>query len=84
MIIGIQGEKGSGTEEGCIELCNKKGFLDYKIEYLTNTLNVFEALYNDKIDYGFFAVKTTPCGQFTNTLRVQILFWQLRFKWGGL
>ncbi len=58
MIIGIQGDEGSGNKRACIEFCKRNCINDYKIKYLSSAENVLKELNEDKINFGTFAVKS--------------------------
>ncbi|MBI4919514.1 prephenate dehydratase [archaeon] len=62
MIIGIQGDQGSGNEYACQEFCKKRNIFDYKIKYLISTENVLRELKEGKIDLGTFAYKSLKGG----------------------
>jgi len=62
IIIGIQGIKGSFSEEAALKFASKHNIHDYKLEYLVSTENVLEALEHQKCEFGIFAIENSTGG----------------------
>ncbi len=62
MIIGIQGDQGSGNEYACQEFCKKRNIKNCEIKYLISTENVLKELNEGKIELGTFAYKSLKGG----------------------
>jgi len=76
-IIGIQGGRGSFNEKAILTYFKKNHWDDYQIKYLYRAENVFNALFKDEIDYGFFAIFNTLGGPVIQSVKAMINF---RFK----
>lgn len=74
IVFGIQGGKGSFNEQAILKYLKKKKILDYEIKYLYTTKNVFQYLYKNKINYGFFAVFNNLGGIVKQSVEVMIKY----------
>ncbi len=62
IIFGIQGGKGSFNEEAILKYCKIKNIITYNIRYLYTTPRVLEAVENNDVDYGIFAIHNSIGG----------------------
>ncbi|HHH14266.1 MAG TPA: hypothetical protein ENJ78_00995 [candidate division WWE3 bacterium] len=62
VIFGIQGGVGSFNEEATNSYCLKRGIITYKMKYLYTTARVLEAVENNTVDYGIFAIHNSVGG----------------------
>ena len=60
--IGIQGAKGSFSEEAAIRFAENHGIKEYKIKYLISSESVLSNVENSGIDYGIFAMENAQGG----------------------
>jgi len=60
--IGIQGAKGSFSEEAAHEFAKRNKLTDYQLDYLISSEAVLSALDSDHIDYGLFAMENAQGG----------------------
>ena len=58
-VIGIQGGQGSYNEVAIQKYLNGRNDIEAEIRYLYSSKNVFDALKNDQIEWGQFAIKTS-------------------------
>ena len=60
--IGIQGAKGSFSEEAAIKFASNHGIEDYSIEYLITSESVLKSIEDGSTDYGVFAIENAKGG----------------------
>ncbi len=60
--IGIQGAKGSFSEEAAHYFAKNHGLENFKVEYLITSENVLEAVESGKTDFGIFAMENAQGG----------------------
>ena len=60
--IGIQGGKGSFSEEAAKVFAKNHGVEDYVIEYLISTEGVLAGIESDEVSYGVFAMENAQGG----------------------
>lgn len=60
--IGIQGAKGSFSEEAAIRFAENHGITNYDIKYLISSESVLQNVENSKTDYGIFAMENAQGG----------------------
>jgi len=62
MIVGIQGGKGSFSEEAAQVFIKNHGIVNSEISYLIGSRSVLDNLDNKKIEYGIFAMENAQGG----------------------
>ena len=62
IIIGIQGGKGSFSEEAAEIFAKNHGIEDYKISYLISSKSVLEGIDSGSVQYGVFAMENAQGG----------------------
>ncbi len=62
ILIGIQGAKGSFSEDAALKFASNHGILDFKIAYLITSEAVLNGIENANIDYGIFAMENAQGG----------------------
>tara|TARA_B100000508_G_C11398364_1_gene246977 strand:+ start:27 stop:629 length:603 start_codon:yes stop_codon:yes gene_type:complete len=60
--IGIQGAKGSFSEEAAIRFAENHGIKDFNITYLISSESVLSNVENSAVDYGIFAMENAQGG----------------------
>ncbi|MFC1482059.1 prephenate dehydratase domain-containing protein [Candidatus Neomarinimicrobiota bacterium] len=60
--IGLQGAKGSFSEEAGIDFASRHGLADYAFDYLVSSEKVMEALDEGTINYGIIAMENAQGG----------------------
>jgi len=60
--IGIQGDIGSFSEQAAHAFVKREKLSDFVIEYLINSKNVVEAVDNNSVNYGIFAIENSQGG----------------------
>ena len=60
--IGIQGGKGSFSEQAAEIFVKNHGLKNVKMKYLITSENVIEAVEKDMVDYGVFAMENAQGG----------------------
>jgi prephenate dehydratase len=60
--IGIQGAKGSFSEEAAVKFASNHGIGDYEIDYLISSDSVLSSIENSKTDFGIFAMENAQGG----------------------
>ena len=60
--IGIQGAKGSFSEEAAIRFAENHGITNYDIKYLISSESVLQNVENSKTEYGVFAMENAQGG----------------------
>jgi arogenate dehydrogenase (NADP+) len=68
LIIGVQGGRGSFSEEACHDYCNANKITDYSVKYCYTSLNVLAALHQGEIDRGMFAIQNARGGVVMETI----------------
>ena len=60
--IGIQGAKGSFSEEAAVKFASNHSIGDYEIDYLISSDSVLSSIENSKTDFGIFAMENAQGG----------------------
>jgi len=61
-LIGVQGGKGSFSEEAAKIFANNNGIEPFEIDYLISSENVLSSVENNSVDYGVFAIENAKGG----------------------
>lgn len=68
LVIGIQGGKGSFSEQACRHYCATRGIDRYRIQELYTSPNVLAALHRGEIDRGVFVIQNAQGGVVMETI----------------
>ena len=60
--IGIQGGKGSFSEQAAFRFLEKNNLKDFRVKYLINSESVLKEVENSKVNYGIFAMENAQGG----------------------
>lgn len=74
IVIGVQGGKGSFSEEAAIKFTEDHKISDYQIKFLISSVDVLSSIELKKIDYGIFAMENAQGGVVLESVKAMAKF----------
>ena len=72
--IGIQGAKGSFSEDAAVKFASNHGINNYELDYLISSNAVLNSIENSKVDYGIFAMENAQGGVVIESVEALALY----------